>query len=397
MEIRSNVSMRPRILNGDLPSSGDPRALRLRNRRVVLQMLHTGGVHTITDLAAGTQLSRPTTKQAIDDLIETGLILVVDADGTQEPVLGRPAQKFRFRAEAGHVLGVDVGAHKILAVITDLAGEIRAEIRRAVDPTWSAARRLGELETAVEDVIGASGLAADDITDSGIATVGSVDKAGTVIFCKAMPEWEGQNPAERVTQRFGIPSRGASDMPMAVLAEHWRGAARHCQDMVYLHAGWRFGAALLIGGQPHYGHHFAATQIGMWRGIQWRASYEEFLHANGPGAISNGGAAALFKAAAANDSVAVARVDELTAEMSQGLAPIIVTVDPEILVVGGGLSSAGETIVGPLRKHIKQETDFPPRVVCSTLGDTAVALGAVRLALDRAEEKLFADIGLQRS
>ncbi|MNY81236.1 hypothetical protein D3C86_2227060 [compost metagenome] len=68
--------------------------------------------------------------------------------------------------------------------------------------------------------------------------------------------------------------------------------------------------------------------------------------------------------------------------------------DPELLVLGGGISAAGNQIAEPLRIGMQRETDFAPRVVCSTLGDEAVALGALREALDMAKQRIFDELAL---
>lgn len=364
--------------------SGDPSLLRRLNLAAVLRVLFEGDVYSITDLARAAGLSRPTTTQAVEDLLAAGWITPVTEDG-QDRGLGRPAQKFELRADAGYVLGADVGAHKVLVLIGDLRGRVVARARCAVEPGDTPQARLEAVSAMIEAALAGMPEARARITDAGVATVGSVEPDGRVIYCKAMNGWEGQNPALWIAERFGFPSRGFNDMAMAALAEHWQGAARDVHDVVYLHAGRRLGAALLLGGKPHRGFHSAATQIGMWRELSWRSDYSALLQPSGH-------AGELFVAAAAGDAAAHDRIEEFADEVCQGIAPIIITVDPEMLVIGGGISAAGEAIAAPLRKRIDRETSFPPKVVCSTLGDEAVALGALRSALDRAEERLFASL-----
>lgn len=364
--------------------SGDPSLLRRLNLAAVLRVLFEGGVYTITDLARAAGLSRPTTTQAVEDLLAAGRIGPA-AENEQDRGLGRPAQKFELRSEAGYVLGADVGAHKILVLIGDLRGRVVARARCAVEPRDTPQVRLEAVGAMIEQALAGIPEARSRITDAGVATVGSVEQDGRVIYCKAMNDWEGQNPARWIAERFGFSSQGFNDMAMAALAEHWQGAARDVEDVVYLHAGRRLGAALLLGGKPHRGYHSAATQIGMWRELSWQDDYSVLLHPSGH-------AGELFAAAADGDRGAHERIEAFADEVCQGIAPIIITVDPEALVIGGGISAAGEAIAEPLRRRIKEETSFPPKVVCSTLGDEAVALGALRAALDRAEERLFSNL-----
>lgn len=369
---------------------GDISALRQFNLRAVMRVLHAGGEYTISELARAAQLSRPTTTQAVDDLVAVGWVATAQQGGPQGRKLGRPAQVFEFRPEAGYVLGADVGAHKIVVLVGDLRGTVLARARRTVDPAWPAVRRLEALGEAIDDALAGFGPGASTITDGAIATVGSVNANGEVIYNTGMPGWQGQNPAEWLTRRYGMRARAANDMNMSALAEHWRGAAQNAHDVVYLHAGRRLGTGLLIGGRPHIGHHSVAAQIGLWRGLSWKQDYDDLMR-------PFGSAAEVFAAAAQGDEGAKAKIEEFAQDMCQGLAPIIVTLDPELVVIGGGVSAAGEAIAEPLRRRLNEETLYPPRVVCSTLGDESVAIGALRLALDSAEERMFADLAPQRA
>ena len=373
--------------------SGDPSLLRRLNLQAVLHVLHRGGLHTITELALAAGISRPTTKQAVTDLIKAGWIGVSDSSQRPANMIGRPAQAFEFRPDAGHVLGVDIGAHKAVALIADLNGTLLARARLTLDPTWPAERRLEALDEVIENVVNKFGPGLDRIGHAAVATPGVVGPDGTITHCTVIPQWEGQRLGDQVTERFGLPTEAVDDMAMAALAEHWRGAAAGVNDVVYLHTGRRIGTGILIGGRPHRGRNGAAAEIGLWRGLQWEAAYDRFLQLPHDARLTAGEAVKkVFEDAAAGDEVAQARIDEFATDLAVGLAPTIVAVDPELVVIGGGISAAGEAIRDPLRKRIQEETRFPPRVVCSILGDESVALGSVRLALDKAEEELFAKL-----
>jgi len=375
--------------------SGDASLLRRMNLRAVLRVLHAGGLHTISALAKASQISRPTTKQAVDDLLEAGWISVSGSAQRPTNMIGRPAQTFEFRPDAGHVLGVDIGANKAVALISDLNGTVKSRARHTLDPQWGAARRVTALDEVIVEALAGFAPGRAAVTDAVIATPGVVDLNGAIAHCTVIPEWEGQRLGEHVAEQFGLRAEAANDMMMAALAEHWRGAARESDAIVYLHAGRRLGTALLIAGRPYRGHHGAATEIGLWRGLGWAPAYDRFLQLPHDESLTPGEAVKkVFEDAAAGDLRAQARIDDFAADLSEGLAPIIVAVDPELLVIGGGMSAAGEAIAEPLRARIGEETPFAPKVVCSVLGDESVALGSVRMALDRAEERLFAELAL---
>jgi predicted NBD/HSP70 family sugar kinase len=97
----------------------------------------------------------------------------------------------------------------------------------------------------------------------------------------------------------------------------------------------------------------------------------------------------VFAAAAEGDKAAHAIVDELVGRLAEGVAAAAVTLNPATLILGGGLSRAGATLLDPLARRLEELVPIPPRVVLSDLGEESVALGAVRLAIQTVEERLF--------
>jgi predicted NBD/HSP70 family sugar kinase len=372
--------------------------LRRINLQAVFRVLHAGGAHTVTELARASKLSRPTTKQAVDDLLRVGLIRPFEVDIRPANAVGRPAQKYRFRPEAGFVLGVDIGAHKAIAIVADLDGNQIARTRITLDPTWRADKRLAALDDVISQTLAQRPADALPVSRAVVATPGVVDLRGVIAFCEVIPGWVGQRLGKHIFDRFGIPAESVNDIRMAALAEMWKGISQNETDVVYLHAGRRLGTALVLGGRPFFGTHGAATEIGLWRDLHWKTAYSDFLQVPHDAQMPNGESVTkVFAAAAGGDAAAEQRVNTLAAELSRGLAPIIVAVDPALVVIGGGMSAAGEAIARPLRARISAETPFPPRVECSTLGDESVALGAIRLALDAEESAVLAELVSPRS
>ncbi|MBB5778969.1 ROK family transcriptional regulator [Nonomuraea jabiensis] len=380
--------------------SGDASVLRTLNLRSVLRVLYGGGKsHTITEIAAAASVSRPTANQAISDLLAAGWIRHSPQTAGAKDGPGRPAQRFEFRPGAGHVLGVDIGGHKVLALVSDLSGEIVAERRATLRPSSPRSRRLAIMNQAIAEALDAAGLPAADISCAAIATPGVVGPDGKVAHAPAIPDWVGVDLGEHVRSRFGVPTQVFNDMRMAALAEHWKGVARDASDVVYVHVGRRMGTGLLVSGRPHAGRHGAAAEIGLWRGLPWAHAYERLLElapgrAPAPEAPDERGDAiqAVFEAARAGDAAAQSGIEAFADLLVKGLAPVMVTIDPELVIIGGGISAAGEAIREPVRIRVERETDFPPKVVCSVLGDHSAAIGAVRSALDVAEERLFSGL-----
>ena len=375
--------------------------LRSSNLQVTLRAFLDGEVFTVSEVAHRTGLSRPTAQLAVQELASAGWLTTVETTGEGAARAGRPANAYRLRPESGHVVGIDMGAHKALVLVSDLAGTIVAERRCEIQPTWTFQRRLTQLDETVEAALGDVGLTADDIECAAVATPGVVDHDGRVTYAPAIPEWEGIDLRTHMREVFGIDAHVYNDMQLAAVAEHWRGAGQEADDVVYVHVGRRIGTGLLIGGRPHRGRDGAAGEIGLWRGLPWEGAFEELV---GDGSSMDAEDAGqgdavqrVFERAKLGDADAAARIDQFTRRLVTGIAPVIVTINPELVVIGGGISAAGEAIRQPIDRRMPGETAFPPRVVCSVLGDRSSAIGAMRMALNHAEQALFDSIDSRAS
>src|SRR5699024_10556094 len=100
-------------------------------------------------------------------------------------------------------------------------------------------------------------------------------------------------------------------------------------------------------------------------------------------------ARAVFQAAGEGHGGATEIVDELTTRLGRGVANVATVLDPELIVLGGGIANAGAALLEPVERVVRAAVPSPPRVVLSELGDDGAALGAVRRALDVADELLF--------
>jgi predicted NBD/HSP70 family sugar kinase len=97
----------------------------------------------------------------------------------------------------------------------------------------------------------------------------------------------------------------------------------------------------------------------------------------------------VFAAAARSDAAAQEVVTELTRRLARGVAGFVTALNPELVIVGGGIANAGPALLEPLEAGVRALVPVPPRIELSRLGDESVALGAVRLAADVADASLF--------
>ncbi|MEV1239526.1 ROK family transcriptional regulator [Nonomuraea sp. NPDC049750] len=367
--------------------------MRKVNTQATLRALRREGVSTLTRLGRITGLSRQTVETVLDELTERGWVREVPPD---EGVMGRPARRFEFRADAGHVVGVDVGGERIVASVADLNGQVVACERAAVSEEAAAPERLAAARRAALACVDGAGISRTRVLAVSVGTPGIVDRSGRVSLSITLPGWTGVDLAGVAGRWFGCPALAANDANLAALAEHWRGSAQHASDVVYILVGHRPGAGILIGGRLHRGRSGAAGEIGTLRQVGWEDAAMELgareLGAKELGARElgrEGGAAEVFAAAGAGDAHAARRVDRYAENLAIGASALVLTVDPDLLVIGGGYSRAGDVLLGPLRRHLAELCLSAPEVVASTFGDESVALGAVRLALDHVEGEVL--------
>ncbi|AOP48376.1 ROK family transcriptional regulator [Streptomyces lydicus] len=372
-------------------TGGDPSLLRRINSAVVLHALRAADSPTLTHLVQVTGLSRPTVEGVVEGLIETGLVVEVPAEEGETRRQGRPARRFRFRAEAGHLLGIEIGPHRVSALLADLSGRVRDTAQRAVGESAPADERLERVRSVVAELLRRTGVARGSLRAVGVATPGIVEADGMVRLGTALPGWTGLPLGDRLRRSFRCPVLVENDANAAVVAEHWQGAASGSDDVVFVLAGLSPGAGSLIGGRLHRGFGGAAGEIGALHLLGREATPEKLLSTTGTPLhpLDEAQVAAVFAAARDGDARARDAVDRFIRRLVHDVAALVLALDPELVVVGGWAAGL-DGVLAPLREELARYCLRPPQVALSRLGEAAVATGALRLALDHVEGELFA-------
>ncbi len=372
-------------------TGGDPSLLRRINSAVVLHALRGADSPTLTDLTRITGLSRPTVEGVVEGLMETGLVVDAPAEDGETRRQGRPARRFRFRAEAGHLLGVEIGSHRIAALLSGLDGRVIGAGSREVSETASADERLDRVRAMVADVLRRAGVARSSLRAVGVGSPGIVEADGTVRLGTALPEWTGLPLGERLRRSFRCPVLVENDANAAAVAEHWKGAAVDSDDIVFVLAGLSPGAGSLIGGRLHRGYGGAAGEIGALHLLGREVTPETLLSTTDEPLLplDEQAVATVFRRARQGDPGAQEAVERFIQRLVHDVAALVLALDPELVVVGGWAAGI-DGVLEPLRGELARYCLRPPRVALSLLGEAAVATGALRLALDHVEEQLFA-------
>ncbi|WNI21467.1 ROK family protein [Streptomyces sp. ITFR-16] len=358
--------------------AGSRSLLRRINSLALLRELRRGPA-TITRLVNTTGLSRTATEAVLSDLQQLGWVATLAPDDRGDrPVMGRPASSYRFDGGAGRMLSVDIGAHHIHAIVADLLGTPLASQDLSVDENAPAVERLRLARKVMAAVLGAAGVAAEDLWAVAVGSPGVVSEGIVRHFGgSGMPGWIGLDLAAAFADDFACSVLVEGDCALGTIAEHRLGAAQGVQDMVYILCGNRTGAGIIAGGELFRGHRGGTGLIGELPQLRWRE-----LETDYPGRAAATGHLArleMFNAARNGDPAALSSVAAFAEALSLGIAAMTLAVDPELVVLGGGSSHSADLYVDLVRENLTRLCPLVPRVAVSTLGGDAVALGGIQI------------------
>ncbi|TAM82232.1 MAG: ROK family protein [Acidobacteria bacterium] len=292
------------------------------------------------------------------------------------------------------VWAVDIGGTKIAAARVSRKGGLSdyAEI-----PTPSAGGR--KVVEAVVELL--ERMPARQIRAIGVDVPGLAWPDGHV-WAPNIPGWKRMPLGPALKKRFRLPTLVESDRNAFVMGEAWRGAARGCRDVVFLAVGTGIGAGILTGGRLLRGHGELAGSVG-WMALRnrYQPIYRSIgcfeTHASGTG-IGLAASKAFGRKLSARELTVLARrgnrkakklLESAGHDLGLGLSNLVDVLNPEVIVIGGGVAAAGNLVLNVARKTMKQWGQplavKQVRVVRSRLGTRAGLLGAARLAFDHCD------------
>ena len=353
-------------------------AVRAANARDCLLVLREAGAAlSVGEIAEATGLSRPTVDAVLLDLVGAGAVTA--APLTASGTAGRPARRFAFEASAGMIAALDIGARSVRCLAADLSGRVLFRTETALSTTDP----LGSLERILR---GTGEHGSGRIPDAvGLAVPGILSPEGHLAQSLAVPALVGLDLAGELSGRLDRPVVADNDIKLAALAEHQLG--EDADSIVLLELGHRISLAVILGGTILQGAHHLAGELGSQRGMRWTDS-----SVRGRLTWSTGEEAKpLLERAAAGDAAAQREIEEFCTQIAPRLATVLLTVDPERVVVGGGLSRAGETLLGPLRRSLERllMTEHPPEVVAARVTTEGAAIGALGRAFEHGSARFL--------
>jgi predicted NBD/HSP70 family sugar kinase/biotin operon repressor len=392
--------------------SGDLQSLRELNRLRVIDALQDEGTASRAEIARRTGLSRTTVSTIVADLQRSGLIVehsAIDEDG-REGQQGRPGVLLALDPSAGAAVGVDFDHDRIRVAVADLSRTVLAELHVSLDVDHDAERALDTAARLVDDVLAEAGIERARVLGAGMALAGPVDHEHRRLHRSAILSGWTEFEAGEFERRIGMPVHLDNDSNLGALAESTLGACRGVAHAAYVSISSGIGAGLIVDGQVYRGHRGTAGEIGHVlmdpSGVICRCGNRGCLEtlASAP-AVVDLISASRARHVSIEDVLALARDGDAGARRAIGdagravgsaLAALVNALNPEMVVVGGDLSEAGDVLLEPLRASLERSA-LPVATESLTvrvgaLGERANLLGAIALVTSQSKDLVAARV-----
>ncbi len=385
--------------------AADPQPAVLRSAnldRVLAAALDRPGPFTRSELIATTGLSAPTVGTLAADLMRRDLLHDLGAGPSSG---GRRPAMMEFNARYGFAAAIDIGPTRTRLALADLRHERLAH--RVVNTPHALPPRelLGQVAADVRALMQETGVPCNRLLAVGAGAPGVVNEdTGAVVVAPNLTGWHDVPMREILEDSFHAPVFVENDVNLAILGEHWRGAARGHDTCAFIFVGTGIGAAVLIDGQLHRGHHFMAGEIGfMCMGPQYiDVDFGEHgcletvaglpaLAARMPREAEKDPAmwiSTVAEAAERGDEEARAAVAETARFIGIAAANVAAVVDPSVIVLGGALFAQAPRLVEAVNAVTQSISRSPVNVVLSALDKEAPLWGGLLVALKAARADL---------
>jgi predicted NBD/HSP70 family sugar kinase len=380
-----------------------PQLLRAMNEQLLLQQIRLVGPCSRAELARLSGLSKPTVSQALANVERSGLVREA---GQRTGVPGRSAVLYEIRPDAGYVLGLDIGREYLRGALAGLTGTVIARSSRHTKAT-SMTGRVAELVALADELCRAADITRADVTQTVIGSPGVYDpRRGTIALAGGLAGLGKPAVLKQLRAAFGDQLVLENDADAASLAERDRGHGRDVGTFAFVWIGTGIGMGLVINGQLHRGVHGVAGEIAFMPISGGQGSDPEDARRRGP--LEAAGSAAgvvraarragmrgslsarrVFEAAADGDERAAGVVAAEAELVATAVCAIVTVIDPELVVLGGGLGSA-PGFAGLVGEALRKYAPAMPEVRTTALGTDAVVDGCLASGAELAWQRLTA-------
>lgn len=354
-------------------------------------------------------LSRSTVTEIIKELLPTGLIAEVgigESSGGRKPIL------LQFQDDAKVILGIDIGATHVSVAMTNLRGKLllwkekEFPVRDDPEGTYKVIYEL------CDECFSKLKHGSDMLLSIGVSVPSPVDPIHPEYLSETIiPAWHGRSGLERLRSKYNVPVYLDNDANLGALAEHWWGAGKNVNDLIYIKISNGIGAGFIFGGKVYRGSRgiagelshmpidpngrlcgcglrgCLATVISAWALIE-RVKTLSNLYPESSLLKSNPSIVNIEDAALAGDSMAIQIVSEAVDYLSSAITTLVNLLNPDMIILGGSFSRLGGLVIKPIQEIINSTAlvkDLSKtKLKQSELGPKGIAIGAATLAIEQA-------------
>ncbi len=310
-----------------------------------------------------------------------------------------------------YLVGVDLGGTNIVAGALAEDGSdllaLRSEPTRADQGADAVVDRMARMiEAVIAETMAQTGAKRDDVIGIGVGSPGPLDRERGIVVTTPNLGWTNFPLRDAIQERTRLPVRIDNDANCATLGEWWLGAARGANNVIGMTIGTGIGGGIIIGGRLYHGASDVAGEIGHATiditGRRCKCGNYGCLeaYASGPSiadrareAVSGddnammirmaGGdpgritAATVYEAAKKGDDTALDVVRETSRFLGAGIANLLNIFNPDVVVIAGGVTQAGDTLFAPLRREVRKRAFKPAVEACQIVPGVLTAAGVV--------------------
>ena len=370
-------------------------AMRDINRSAILEIIRRESPISRTAIAQRLEVSLPTVMRIVEELVEEGF---VRPHGSTEWSGGRRRPLLEFNADSYVVLGVDMGGTKMYGAISNLGGNILDEVNIGHHGT-TGEDSFNQLTNLIDTLLASSKVEGRRVRGIGVGAPGvTLHEQGIVTWAYTL-HWDNFPLKAKLSSIYKLPITVDNDVNLAALGELWFGAGQNAQNMILIAIGTGIGAGVIINGALYRGSKEASGEIGnMVPGREFLG--QNYLDFGALESVASGTGIAARARSLLQSQRDPAELEALTAEdvfdaarlkqewawtiiaetvdyLTIAVANLVASYDPEVIVLGGGVSRSADLLIEPIIRRISGIIPNPPKLVVSSLGLQATVMGAI--------------------
>lgn len=370
-------------------SVGNTELIKRINRSLVLERIRSAQPISRAQIAKELTLSKSTVSIIVDELLTRKLVFEVGA-GSSTKEGGRRGSLLGFNPRSAFGVGVDIGGTKILTIITDLDGAI------VFKEKTKTTNKVEEIVEIIKGCLQKAGIEEKDVIAMGVGVPGTADIDNGVVLGSTQLQWTKFPIKKHLQSHFPFPVFINNDVNCAALGERWLGAGGQSNHMFFMSIGTGVGSAIISHGNLLYGHNYQAGEVCFQiseddiknNRLNLMDDYGVFeKKVSGTGLSKHGFTSEeIFVEYSKGNEQVIPIIKDFILQLSIVIANVVSLLNPEKVVIGGGVSESMDIVIESIRDTVRQLTPIKTSIELASLGIDAGALGAIAYAFQEVEE-----------